>query len=232
MEKTEAAVETPAEPEKAEALAEPVGPPAPSPEMQLTPMVPAADSDGFTTTGLAIGICALVLMSFSTSLGWVYVSSERRDPFIRISHTEQFAALISLSVGSHLLLYSAATAILALLALILAPVLDREASDTVVAGVASFGVAWGVTGGMWLMAFLWKVFTQWNNAPAGITILPSFGLLLGLFSALTVTILFSYLVVSRRKLPWLYTAAGMGFLLGSLLLIFNAKPWNPWNVMM
>ena len=57
-----------------------------------------------------------------------------------------------------------------------------------------------------------------------------FGLIFGFFAAFAVVAVFGYLLVSRRRFYWLAAAGVTGFFFGLLLLLFNARPWEPWNI--
>src|SRR5262249_1337925 len=154
---------------------------------------------GLTIPALAAGLFALIILSFSTQLRWVYVSYSSKEPSRSRSGSgpsedERNAAranatsdtltlLVSGPVGLHLLFYSAGIALLALATLTLSQLLSREQADAIIVSTSSLAVGWGVAAGMWLLGYCWKIITMWIDVREGITIFPNFGLMIGLLAA-------------------------------------------------
>jgi hypothetical protein len=90
--------------------------------------------------------------------------------------------------------------------------------------------------GIWQLAIVWKVFSlssyihdkqlSMGNRTVDTSVWPGPGLALGLLAALVVVAVFGILVVSRKRLLWLLTAGGVGFVMGVLLLVLHVKPWK------
>jgi len=203
-----------------------------------------------TNVAFAAGISALVVLSLVPLTNWIFIiesgsrtgRGDRQTPDIpRGPAVFDFVALPFsggtnfAEVGTAFLIFSTVTAVLALLAFALSSALPAETADPLVTAGSSAALAWGTTAFFWLLAFVWKAFTLWSKiadrrAPGSlepkITILPGVGLFLGLLAALLIIAAFTYLIISRRKLNWLFTAAGLGFVLGIFLLILNVKPWH------
>jgi hypothetical protein len=220
----------------------------PGPERRR-PTRPARSSPVITNAAFVTGIGALVLLSLIPQMNWVFVieSGSRpnrpdnastdlpRGPIV-FDLFGRFAGGGSFyDVGTAFLAFSVVTAVLALVVLALSSSLPAETSDSLVTAGSGAALTWGVTAFFWILAFVWKAFTLWSkvsdrrytgSSEPKVTVLPGIGLILGLLAALVVMAAFSYLLISRKRLPWLFTAIGLGFVLGFLLLLLNVKPWT------
>jgi hypothetical protein len=148
-------------------------------------------------------------------------------------------SVFSTGVGSPFLVFSVLVALLALLTVALAPALPADATDSLITTTGSTAVAWGVTAFFWIVGYSWRVFNVWSEISerggdrpilgtpisSNTTVLPGIGLVLGMLATVLIVILFSYLLASRRRVGWILGAGALGFLLGSLLIVFSVKPW-------
>jgi hypothetical protein len=186
----------------------------------------------FTLPALVAGIGALVLLSLCPRMNWVYLASaDRRTATLVKPDSDTVTPILTAGLSAPFLVYSAGLALLALAVLTLFQLGQRDAADAVLVVVGSTAVGWGVAAAVWLSGYIAKVFSLWTRAAEGLTILPSTGLIAGLLAALAVTGAFGILVVSRGKRNWVLTAAALGGVLGLLLMLGNARPWDAWTVL-
>lgn len=189
-------------------------------------------SDLATRLALVIGLVALVFLSVVPQLPATYVSVSSGNRTDGSQAQYLFQQLIWTSGGNTMLVYSALAAVLALLSLLYLDPKAGEGADRLLAAAGSVAGGWGVTVVFWLLGLIWKVFTIADKvnkdlkAEAKATILPGFGLVLGLFAAVAVIAVFGYLLISRRRFFWAAGAAVLGFFFGMLLLLFSARPWD------
>ena len=183
-------------------------------------------------TALIIGIAALVLLSFLPQVRWLYVSDPSRGEgreWIQAVQLGVARGMTATGISPALLVYSALLAFLAVLGLLALEVLPREHSDAVIAAVGSLAGSWGVIVFFLMLGYIWKAFsTASEYRGKQFTILPGFGLGLGLIAALAVMAVFGYLTASRRRFLGLAGAGALGFFFGMLLLILSVRPWEPW----
>jgi hypothetical protein len=200
-----------------------------------------------TRAGLGIGVCCLMLLSFSPQMEWIYLSTPPRPRGVLPNSPETGrrdglspqsaigdAFLDSRAAAADFRYYSLAVAVLALVALTLTQTAQRDWTDGAIAASGSFAVGWGVMAGIWQLGIAWKVFALATlvrdqqvfgpNRNADTSIWPGPGLALGLFAALIVVAVFGSLVASRKRFLWLVTGATMGGGLGILMLVLHVKP--------
>jgi predicted RNA-binding Zn-ribbon protein involved in translation (DUF1610 family) len=183
-----------------------------------------------TRTALIIGIAALVLLSFLPQVHWLYLSgfSKEQDSLrLRMLQHTFIGGLAGEGLSVTLLAYSMLLASLSILCLLLLELLPRDKADPILAAVGAMACGWGVTVLFWLFGYVWKAFAVASEIGSkDRTVLPGFGLVLSLFSAVSIILVFGYLVASRRRFFWLLAAGLLGFFFGVFLVIFSVRPWD------
>jgi hypothetical protein len=210
---------------------------------------PAAGA--MTRLALAVGIGALTLLALSPMMHWIYISKPDKvqsrpdvlfpDGLKVLPDGTEETLLANLYLnesvaGFDILYISLAIAALALVALMLAPTQQRDLADGAIAASGSAAVGWGVLVGIWQLGLTWKVinlagrYTEQqrvqNIRPPTASVYPGPGLGFGLLAATVVVLVFAILVLSRKRILWVLTAGGIGFLIGLLILVLNVKPWQ------
>jgi hypothetical protein len=129
-------------------------------------------------------------------------------------------------VGYVFLFISSLVAALNLVALALAPSLKDNTSESLMAAGGSAALAWGLTALIWLMAFIWRASTlSQQRSVLKLSIYPGIGIAAGLSATVIILAVFSYVILSRRRIAAWLVSGSMGLALGALMLILNVRPW-------
>jgi hypothetical protein len=153
--------------------------------------------------------------------------------------------------GWTILFLSIAAATLVGLALVVHGIqqFQRDWSAEVLTGATALACAWGMTASFWMLGNIWRVVTMWIHASSkireakermagmassavvpdldiSITVLPHFGLWLGLLAGVAVVVLFSLLANQRDRSNWALIANAIGAAAGLLIVLFYIQPWS------
>jgi hypothetical protein len=210
---------------------------------------------GGLVTMLSIGIGALVLLALAT-IPRVYTmsvsistSSSNADVKKNLENTKKaisdvsskadWPGFISTWRGIVILLVALLLAGLVTTALILLFVAGRTLSSVFLLVSSAVGAGWGMLTLLWFLGYVFKGFamgeSNTQNLPeqlggtvkTSVSILPGWGLLLGVLMAGTILAIFCILVFKRGAL-WGLLGLGVGALAGLLLMTFDARFWeNP-----
>jgi hypothetical protein len=211
---------------------------------------------GVLVTMLSIGIGALVLLALSTiprAYTMTYsmsASSSNKDIQKNLETTKKvideesskadWPGFISTWRGIVILLFALLLAGLVTTSLILLYVAGRTFSNVFLLVTSAVVAGWGVLTLLWFLGYVFKGFTMGESKTqpvpeqlgggtlkASVTVLPGWGLLLGVLMAGTILTIFCILVFKRGAL-WGLLGLGVGALAGLLLMTFDARFWeNP-----
>lgn len=125
-------------------------------------------------------------------------------------------------------------------------------SYEILTGANALAGAWGTIAAIWMLANIWKVVTAWievtsqlrkakenlegmrgrfPGAPPpdfdfSVTVLPGFGLWLGLLAAIGLAVLFTAAANRRDRMAPMLIAHAIGAGIGLLVLLFYVQPWS------
>ena len=112
---------------------------------------------------------------------------------------------------------------------------NQESGQAMINAASTAAVGWGAIAGLWHVWIIWKVFTistlleeqgHRGGGRSDITLWPGPGAALGLICAFVIVVVFSFLLIGRKRVGPLLSALGMGAAIGFLLLVFTVKPWQ------
>jgi hypothetical protein len=139
--------------------------------------------------------------------------------------------------GKVILIVTLVVAVFAAVSLVLYLTINPYVSDLILTISGAIAGGWALTVLLWLLGFIWKVFTIHtkmkqmvkSNPFAGqveFSVSPGIGLWIGMVVALASVAVFSILLGLRGKTLWIYLAEGVGLLLGVLMMLVAVQPWK------